>query len=1185
MPLAVPTEMFLYNLTLKPPAFISKVITGSFTGEKRQEFIFLAGNSIIELCTPDLETGKLITLTKQPVFCKIRDILPYRMLGSSKDYIIVAADSGRIVILEYDSHTKTFDRLHQETFGKSGTRRIVPGQYLAVDPRGRATMIAALEKAKLIYILNSDSSKKLTISSPLEANKSNTITCDLVGMDVGYSNPLFAALEIDCSQAPESCPKSVVFYELDLGINHVVRKCSFETPGTSNLLIPLPEGIDGVLVCSEGSIQWINSKWNQEFPSIAIPKASCEDLWTERQNLIISFAIHKSKSSFFVLLLTEDGDLLKLTIDPTSKKMKIVYFDSFPGASLICLSKNGFLFIGGCSKITDALYQVQKLAEDEKYTFDQDSLSFEFKRHEHLQNLELVDKIDATFPLTDAKLIQSSLGMSNTLHVCKGKSELAILKCGISTTQLASSPLPRAANGIWTLKSSLSDQFHSILLISFESSSVLLSIAESISVMQDSIGFILNNPTIECFTLYNNSYIQVISNCFRHIKGIASVQDWKVPSGRTITHASASESNLIIVLDKIEILHFALDSLGNLHEESERKTVPTFIESISIGEGGKFLAVACSDATCRIVSLLPHSWLQMQSMQVFSAIPTCVQLLRMHSTCFLHVSLDNGEYHRIIVDSATGALLEATKRAVASGKFQLRPVSLEKDSMGILLLTESRSILVHSVDGTISFSPLLLPNASSALLCAASISSELCRNALIGIAEETLSIFSCNFNSSSFSIASEVNLKFQPKRIILSNDLIAVIQSEHCVLHRISNSTPTVDEDAMQFSDDEGQQQQNSNSPQITNQISIQKRYIKGFWASTISIFTKETNVLLQEIILADNYVPISACFIEFASHFGEGKFFIVGAAQNFIPNGGTFEKCALFTFKFLPNSSQFQIYHMTEVEALPFALCSFQGMLLVGIGKVLRMFDLGKKKLLRKCESNSAARSQIMSILSKGLRIVIGDALSGAIFLHYKIQENQFIVIADDPIPRPLSCLSFVDWDTVACADKFGNVFLNRIPDSLAENIELDPTCSKLSEKPYLLAAPSKTVSIAQFHLGELVTSLQKGIVSFGGQECIIWTTILGRIGILAPFERKSEYDFFQLLESAMRQEYGSSFGRDHFAHRSNYLPCDNVIDGDLCEMFSKLPAKKKSEISIQLGKSSLEVSNTIANLRAKYE
>jgi len=59
----------------------------------------------------------------------------------STDYIIVGSDSGRIVILEYNPQKNKFTKVHQETFGKSGCRRIVPGQYLAVDPKGRSAMI------------------------------------------------------------------------------------------------------------------------------------------------------------------------------------------------------------------------------------------------------------------------------------------------------------------------------------------------------------------------------------------------------------------------------------------------------------------------------------------------------------------------------------------------------------------------------------------------------------------------------------------------------------------------------------------------------------------------------------------------------------------------------------------------------------------------------------------------------------------------------------------------------------------------------------------------------------------------------------------------------------------------------------------------------------------------------------
>ena len=58
-------------------------------------------------------------------------------------------------------------------------------------------LAGAVEKQKLVYILNRDGQARLTISSPLEAHKSNTLVYHMVGVDVGFENPLFACLEID----------------------------------------------------------------------------------------------------------------------------------------------------------------------------------------------------------------------------------------------------------------------------------------------------------------------------------------------------------------------------------------------------------------------------------------------------------------------------------------------------------------------------------------------------------------------------------------------------------------------------------------------------------------------------------------------------------------------------------------------------------------------------------------------------------------------------------------------------------------------------------------------------------------------------------------------------------------------------------------------------------------------------
>ena len=65
-------------------------------------------------------------------------------------------------------------------------------------------------------------------------------------MDVGFENPLFAALEVDYSDADvdptgeafDAAEKVVTYYELDLGLNHVVRKWSEATDPRANMLIP-----------------------------------------------------------------------------------------------------------------------------------------------------------------------------------------------------------------------------------------------------------------------------------------------------------------------------------------------------------------------------------------------------------------------------------------------------------------------------------------------------------------------------------------------------------------------------------------------------------------------------------------------------------------------------------------------------------------------------------------------------------------------------------------------------------------------------------------------------------------------------------------------------------------------------------------------------------------------------------
>jgi splicing factor 3B subunit 3 len=106
----------LYSLNLQRAGAITQACYGSFSGPKAQEIVVSKGK-ILELLRPD-SFGKVHSIYSTEVFGVIRSIAPFRLYGSSRDYIIVGSDSGRIVILEFNAEKNIFVKVHQETFGK-----------------------------------------------------------------------------------------------------------------------------------------------------------------------------------------------------------------------------------------------------------------------------------------------------------------------------------------------------------------------------------------------------------------------------------------------------------------------------------------------------------------------------------------------------------------------------------------------------------------------------------------------------------------------------------------------------------------------------------------------------------------------------------------------------------------------------------------------------------------------------------------------------------------------------------------------------------------------------------------------------------------------------------------------------------------------------------------------------------
>ena len=92
------------------------------------------------------------------------------------------------------------------------------------------------------------------------------------------------------------------------------------------------------------------------------------------------------------------------------------------------------------------------------------------------------------------------------------------------------------------------------------------------------------------------------------------------------------------------------------------------------------------------------------------------------------------------------------------------------------------------------------------------------------------------------------------------------------------------------------------------------------------------------------------------------------------------------------------ELVHETPCEGAPLMLRNFEGKLLVGVDDVLRLYDFGKKKLLRKAECAQKFPSFINDIRCSGDRFFVTDACESAFFVKYVREDDQNVPCTSSP-------------------------------------------------------------------------------------------------------------------------------------------------------------------------------------------
>ncbi|RLV93793.1 Pre-mRNA-splicing factor RSE1 [Spathaspora sp. JA1] len=1122
------SQLYLYNLTLKDSTHYTHTLLGQFHPKSPTiQYLILVSPTHLTLLEPNSDTGKLETIHSQRVIGVINQASVVRI--DELDYVVLTSDSGNLTILKYDG-TKFIAR-DNLPMCKNGWGRTYPGEFLAVDYASRCVFVGAIERNKLIYKLDSGE-----LSSPIEVH-SGSVCLSVCALDQGFdNNPCFACLEI------EDDVIVLNYYQLDLGLNHIIKTRAEEIPQDCSYVVGLPSHIGGVLLLGTNWLA-IESRNERTRKLLPLPRRKGQD------TIITTHILHRLKKNhdFFILIQSQLGDLFKIVVDYDQDReivrdVTVSYFDTIPPCISLNIFKSGFLFANVLNN-DKLLYQFEKLGETSTttiklstHTDHTDEVNLTLKA---LDNLALIDIHESLTPILDAKY-------SSNLSVLSSHYLKQVIR-GIPTSTLVSSPIPFIPTSIFTTKLTMTSEYDSYLVVtsSLVSTTLVLSLGEVVEEVEDS-KLITDQHTLAIQQIGRSSLIQVYTTGIRHIG--TKVTDWYSPGGITIIQASTNNNQVIIAMSNCEVVYFEVDFDDQLIEYQQRLELSSSITSLCLGDTAKVAVIGCSDETIQVVSLDESDCLEVKSLQALSSNATSLIMI----DDVVHIGMENG----VIAKSRLDRKQLRDTRVQYLGS---RPILMSKltigDQTSILAISNNKAWISYTQKTTNTWK--VMPLLDIDIIDASSFTSEEMQG-IVGIQGNELVIFQLGNNEDDeeeaefdfnreWTIKKQVRLRYTPRNMIVDKDKTYIVETQYGI------TSPYNQEDIDQdYYDAFGYER------------------AKNGTASCIQVVQDESIVQSIEI----EHTIISMTKVTFKNE----PCLIIGITTNqkYLPT--SHDECYLYTYTLEP---ELKLLHKTKLSYKPTVLLAFNNRLIVGSGNHIFLYELGKSQLLRKSTSIISYLSNINSILHiESNRIVITDASSSCIsYAKYDSGLNQFIPFADDVTKRQITAITSLDYDTVVSGDKFGNIRINRLDQDISR--QSDESWSLVKHTDGLFnSTSSKLSNLATIYVHDIPVKLLKV------DDAIIWTGLMGTITGLLPLLTTSEVEWLNKLQISMRNH--TSFNildKDHLKSRSYYDPVKCIIDGDLLEMYHILSQQDKLSISRSINRSPGEIEKKLESLRNRIK
>jgi splicing factor 3B subunit 3 len=485
------------------------------------------------------------------------------------------------------------------------------------------------------------------------------------------------------------------------------------------------------------------------------------------------------------------------------------------------------------------------------------------------------------------------------------------------------------------------------MIVSFQNATMVLSIGDKVAEVPNS-GFDNAQQTIHAGLLDDCSMIQVCNNRIRHIKPSGKIELWQT-SG-LITHASSNARQLVVSLQGGELIYFELDSIGQL-SEMEKKLSENDAVCLDVGpipEGrqrSKFVAIGETDKSVKILSLDPGTYLSRISLQALPGNPQSVCLSEMRSTVFkteepelyLHVGLGNGVLIRTAVDPITGALSDSRNRFIGTKPVQLFKAAINGGPAMIAL--SSRSWICYTYMSKYEATPL----SHEAFDYACSFSSKQCPEGIVGICGNSLRIVSPERLGELFN-QNIIPLRYTPRKMLVNE------QTKQLIILEADNGMLPY-KDRVKAKEDLIAKTQDEEYKKLDERLMGYPRAPSGKWASCVRILSPQDLSTIELLEFEENEVALSCAIVNFASRPNQ-PFLVIGTAKDVTLQPRKCTAAFISLYAFLEGGKKLELYYKMPVEDIPLAFVEFQGQMLAGIGNILRLYDLGKKKLLKKCEN-----------------------------------------------------------------------------------------------------------------------------------------------------------------------------------------------------------------------------------------